>query len=124
MDDLADRGAMRPAKVRRIWDEHTAEDRKAAPVKAGVLDYFPDAIYAVAQLSARAGRQHGHTEMHWERGKSADHDDALLRHLLDGDGEDTDGVLHATKVAWRALARLQLILEKKHGLGPPPNARD
>ena len=37
--------------------------------------------------------------------------DALMRHLLDGDKIDDDGVLHLAKVAWRALAALQEKIE-------------
>jgi hypothetical protein len=39
-----------------------------------------------------------------------------MRHLLDdamGVPEDTDGVAHLTKVAWRAMATLQKACEAK-----------
>ena len=42
--------------------------------------------------------------------------DALTRHMLDdamGVPTDTDGVLHAAKLAWRAMANLEKLLEKK-----------
>ena len=66
-----------------------AKERKDTPVFSGVL--------------------------HWDRSKSGDELDALTRHLLDHsiNPVDDDGVLHLTKVAWRALAALQKELEKK-----------
>jgi hypothetical protein len=45
-----------------------------------------------------------------------------MRHLLDdamGVPEDTDGVAHLTKVAWRAMAALQKACEKEK---PAPEA--
>jgi hypothetical protein len=50
--------------------------------------------------------------------KSTDEADALTRHLIDAganwDTPDEDGILHAGKVAWRALAMLERVLcEKK-----------
>lgn len=89
------------------------EERKHAPVVRGVLDYFPDAIVAVARLSAAATAQHHPgAEMHWDRSKSTDHADCLVRHLIERGMVDTDGQLHSAKVAWRALALLQLELER------------
>jgi hypothetical protein len=49
--------------------------------------------------------------MHHARGKSTDHADCILRHLIDRGTVDTDGIRHSAKVAWRALALLQLELE-------------
>ena len=94
-----------------------AQDRKNIPLAAGCFDYFPAALAAVAELSRVANEQHNPGQpMHWARGKSADHIDCLLRHLVDRGSRDTDGVLHDTKVAWRALANLQVLLEE---LGAP-----
>jgi hypothetical protein len=50
--------------------------------------------------------------MHHARGKSTDHADCILRHLIDRGTVDTDGIRHSAKVAWRALALLQLELEE------------
>lgn len=90
-----------------------AARRKAIPLARGLLDYFPAALAAVAELSAQGNRQHngGDAELYWARHKSADHADALLRHLVDRGALDTDGVRHSAKVAWRALALLQEELE-------------
>jgi hypothetical protein len=86
--------------------------RKATPVATGVLDYFPDAIRAVANCSHVGNAQHNPgTPMHWDRAKSGDEADALVRHLMERGTMDSDGVRHTTKVAWRALALLQKELE-------------
>ena len=91
-----------------------AKGRKATPVTTGCLDYFPDAICAVAQLSQAANEQHNPGQpMHWARGKSMDHADCLVRHLLQRGTLDTDGLSHTAKVAWRALALLQIEIEEK-----------
>ncbi len=86
--------------------------RKATPMARGLLDYFPDALMAVAQCSYIANEQHNPgEEMHWAREKSTDHADCIVRHLIDRGTMDTDGVRHAAKVAWRALALLQTEIE-------------
>lgn len=86
--------------------------RKAVPVYSGCLRYFPRAIAAVAELSRVANDQHNPGEpLHWSRDKSADHHDCLARHLLEAGEVDGDGQRHSAKVAWRALAALELELE-------------
>jgi hypothetical protein len=94
-------------------DKHqSSATRKATPVATGVLDYFPDAIRAVANCSHVGNEQHNPgTPMHWDRAKSGDEADALVRHLMERGTMDSDGVRHTTKVAWRALALLQKELE-------------
>lgn len=89
-----------------------AEDRKALPLASGVLDYFPDALLAVAEVSRVGNEQHNPGEpLHWDRSKSTDEADALARHLLDRGKRDVDGIRHTAKVAWRALALLQKEIE-------------
>ena len=86
--------------------------RKAIPVASGCLDYFPNALLAVAELSRIGNEQHNPgAPLHWDRTKSQDEADALLRHLIDRGKVDTDGVRHSAKVAWRALALLQKEIE-------------
>jgi hypothetical protein len=92
-------------------DEHAT--RKSAPLFRGCLAYFPDALLEVAKLSLKATVQHKLKSLYWAFDKSTDHADCIARHQLDWDEEDTDGVLHAVKVAWRALAQLQTLLEKR-----------
>lgn len=87
--------------------------RKDIPLYRGLLKYFPDALCAVAELSRIGSEQHFPGQpMHWGKSKSADHGDCLLRHQIDAGTVDTDKVRHSTKVAWRALAQLQIELEK------------
>jgi hypothetical protein len=87
--------------------------RKAMPVCSGVLDYFPDALLAVSQLSKLGNDKYNPGEkLHWARGKSMDHADALVRHHMQRGTIDTDtGLSHTVGVAWRALAQLQEELE-------------
>jgi hypothetical protein len=98
-----------------------AKARKALPIITGVLDYFPDAIAEVAELSRIGNDQHNAGQpLHWSKHKSSDHVDCLGRHLLDRGTRDTDTVRHSTKVAWRALAALQIEIEaERAGLTVP-----
>ena len=84
------------------------------PVYSGVIKYFPNALACVAKVSLKGGLQHGQTPetLHWDRSKSQDELDALARHLVDCGTLDDDGLYHDAKVAWRALANLQKLLEK------------
>jgi HD-like signal output (HDOD) protein len=87
--------------------------RKNMPIARGVLDYFPDALAAVAEVSRVANEQHNPGEpMHWAKEKSTDHADCIVRHLIDRGKLDSDGLSHSAKVAWRALALLQTELEE------------
>ena len=89
-----------------------AAARKAVPLASGCLDYFPDALAAVAVLSQKGNDQHNPGQpLHWDRDKSGDEGDALMRHFLERGTIDTDGIRHSAKVAWRALALLQKELE-------------
>ena len=94
-----------------------AQQRKATPVYSGVISYFPRALQEIAKVSYIGNEQHNPgTPLHWDRTKSQDELDALMRHLTDhatGIEVDTDGQLHMTKVAWRALAQLEKMLEKQ-----------
>ena len=79
--------------------------RKQIPIYSGLVQYFPDALVAVAKVSYDGNEQHHPgTHVHWDRSKSTDELDALMRHIID---EEWD------KVAWRALAHLQKTLECK-----------
>tara|TARA_R110000803_G_scaffold73775_3_gene137654 strand:- start:2311 stop:2697 length:387 start_codon:yes stop_codon:yes gene_type:complete len=82
-----------------------AAARKAIPIYTGCINYFPNALAAVAALSLKGGLQHGQTAatLHWDRSKSSDNLDAMMRHIID---EDWDAV------AWRALAHLETTLEQ------------
>lgn len=98
-----------PTRDRAVgMDGLTAAERKALPICTGVLDYFPDALLAVAHCSKVGNDQHNPGEpLHWAKEKSTDEADACVRHLLQRGTWDTDGVRHSAKAAWRALANLQ-----------------
>lgn len=90
-------------------------ERKALPLATGVLDYFPDALLEVCKASLAGNKQHVLGEkLHWDKSKSTDEADALMRHLIDRGKFDTDGVRHSAKVAWRALALLQRELDEEN----------
>lgn len=83
-----------------------AKERKAIPVYTGFVNYFPRAIAEVAKISLVGGIQHGQTAetLHWDRPKSGDELDAMMRHILDKDW---------AQVAWRAMANLEKYLERE-----------
>lgn len=86
--------------------------RKNMPMAAGLLDYFPDALAYVAYVSKVGNDKHNPgQELHWSRGKSTDHADCIVRHLVDRGKLDGAGVRHSGALAWRALALLQEELE-------------
>jgi len=90
------------------------EQRKRQPVYSGVMVYFPNALKYVSQVSLEGNEQHHpNTPLHWDKSKSKDEEDALVRHLMDHSIAplDDDGILHLGKVAWRALAALERYLE-------------
>lgn len=88
------------------------KERKDVPIYSGVIKYFPDALAAVAELSRKGNDQHNPGKpLHWDRSKSGDELDALLRHVVEAGTLDADGVRHSAKVAWRALANLQKEIE-------------
>lgn len=84
--------------------EDSAE-RKTYPLSSGLLDYFPAALAAVAHHSYNGNEKHNPGQpLHWSRGKSADHLDAAVRHIMERDLEGA---------AWRILAALQMQLESE-----------
>ena len=92
-----------------------AKERKGAPVYSGVLKYFPLALVEIAKVSKAGNDQHNPGQpLHWDKTKSTDHGDCLIRHQLDAGTFDTDGQRHSAKVAWRALAQLETELENEN----------
>jgi len=109
-------------RVRAIHDKkpviESSEWRKQRPLAEGCLDYFPDALMAVAHCSWVGNQQHNPGQpLHWAKEKSADHANCIMRHLKDRGTLDSDGVKHSAKVAWRALALLQMEIEKEKANG-------
>lgn len=83
-----------------------AQTRKTIPAYTGFVKYFPRAITEVSRISMIGGIQHGQTPqtLHWDRAKSGDELDAMMRHILDEDW---------AQVAWRAMANLEKFLERE-----------
>ena len=74
-------------------------ERKTFPIYSGFINYFPNAIAAVSHLSYKGSQQHHPDQpLHWDKNKSGDELDALMRHMIDGDWE---------QVAWRAMGNLE-----------------
>ena len=82
-----------------------AAARQAIPIYTGFVKYFPLAMAEVAKISLKGGIQHGQTPetLHWDRSKSGDELDAMMRHVIDEDW---------AQVAWRAMANLQKRMEQ------------
>lgn len=95
-----------------------SKTRKGIPLHKGLFAYFPSALAAVAQVSRVCNDKHNPGQpIHWSKENSNDHQDALLRHLIDTSSDPEardpeDGTLLAAKVAWRALANLQVLHDK------------
>lgn len=88
--------------------------RKEYPIATGFMDYFPDAIAAVANVSFVGNQQHNPGQpLHWARNKSTDEPDTIIRHFLQRGTLDDDGLRHSAKLAWRALAMLQKEIESE-----------
>jgi hypothetical protein len=103
-------------KIERDTEPTKAEERKATPVYSGVLKYFPNALKEVSKCSLAGQKQHNHGDkLYWDKTKSTDNEDALVRHLIDHSVNpmDDDNVLHLAKCAWRALAALEIYLENE-----------
>jgi len=103
--------------------------RKESPVYEGFMCYFPNAIANVAKLSKLGNDKHNPGQaLHWSFNLSNDHGDCLSRHQMNAEEVDPSyndpEILHATAVAWRAMAQLETILLKKHPeLQPGKNVR-
>ena len=105
---------------RQGWEPVLAgdsDDRKDTPIFSGVLNYFPLALAAVARQSKMGNDKHNPGQpLHWARGKSMDHADCIARHLIDIETLNAQGEPeHATALAWRALAQLQGMEERRLG---------
>ena len=96
-----------------------SELRKEYPLYRGLLAYFPAALAGVAYHSKKGNDKHNPGDpIHHARGKSSDHEDCIVRHLVDlGDllaepFPDAQAILtEASALAWRALALSQELHE-------------
>lgn len=100
-----------------LLEGKTPAERKEYPVGSGFLDYFPKAAAEVSHVSFIGNIQHNgpNAPLHWDRTKSIDESDALIRHFLQRGTIDSDGVRHSAKLAWRAMALLEKELEAQNG---------
>lgn len=61
-----------------------SDARKGIPLFSGCFQYFPAALAGVARWSKLGNDKHNPGQvMHHARGKSGDHADCVLRHLMD-----------------------------------------
>ena len=100
-----------------------AAERKTMPILSGAIAYFPDALGWVSFVSFVGNMQHNPGQpMHWAQEKSKDHKDCCARHLAGLGTLDDDGIPHSWKLAWRALANLQMEAQAA-GAPVPPGAK-
>jgi hypothetical protein len=121
-----------------------SEERKNVPMFTGCLAYAPAALAGVARHSKAGNDKHNPGEpMHHARGKSNDHADCILRHVmdladmiaaLDRPPLGTDGraeqraviealLAEANALSWRALMWSQELHETFGGAPLAPGAR-
>lgn len=111
-----------------------SKERKEYPIFEGCVKYFPAALAGVSRISKQGNDKHNPGEsLHHARGKSMDHLDCIVRHLIDSadllaamersEKVSKEQVLtEVSQMVWRALAFAQEVHEK---LGAPlaPGAR-
>jgi hypothetical protein len=106
------------------------QERKDAPLFRGLLGYFPAALFEVAAHSLDSDKKHNPGNVNgptWVRAKSSDHEDCIVRHVIDagprrtwlrrlpawllekipGSSARDARRYHLRCLAWRALALLQ-----------------
>lgn len=119
-------------------------ERKNYPLADGPLSYFPAAIAGVAHVCKLGNDKHNPGEpLHHARGKSGDHANCIMRHLMDVNdlravlarvgpcqiaagvpATTTKALLHeVNQLAWRALALAQELHETYGGAPLAPGAR-
>jgi len=103
-----------------------SQERKNYPLLSGCLNYFPAALAGVANISKKGNDKHNPgQELHHARGKSMDHPDCIVRHLMDVQdllAQDNRSALtpkgigqlleEVSSLAWRALAYSQELHEQ------------
>lgn len=116
--EAADRAYENEGVIQSYHLPTESKARKDTPICTGVLDYFPKALAEVARLSKAGNDKHNPGQpLHWSRGKSTDHADCIVRHMLDRGTVDEFGFLHEVSIAWRALAQLEIAIEKARAEG-------
>lgn len=100
-------------------------ERKNYPLLSGLLNYFPAALAGAANTSKLGNDKHNPGQpLHHARGKSMDHGDCIIRHLMDTENlkasfnldnssvKHSDILLEANQLVWRALAYSQQLHEQ------------
>lgn len=96
-------------------------DAGKAPIMRGLLDYFPRACMAVAEVSA-----FGASKYAWKGWESVPdgvqrYSDAEMRHAckesIEGPRDADSGLMHKAHRAWNALAALELALREDETRG-------
>ena len=109
-----------------LGPRHLPDDssvREQYPLFGGLFAFFPAALLELSRWSKVGGEKHrGDNPLRWIREVSVDHENKILRHLLDADKEVDDGFIEAVALAWRSLALCQSLLEKR-GWAEGANAR-
>lgn len=95
-------------------------DAGKAPVMRGVIQYFPRALRAIAEVSEIGAEKYSWKG--WEQVPDGvnRYSDALGRHLLDdaiAPYDTATGKLHKAHIAWNALAILEMILREEENVG-------
>jgi hypothetical protein len=98
--------------------------REQYPLYDGLFAYFPAILCEISRWSMVGNIKHNGagSPLHWAREKSTDHENKILRHLIDARQVDANGFVEAVALGWRALALGQTILEER-GWAEGPNAR-
>jgi hypothetical protein len=91
-------------------------DAGKSPVRRGLLEYFPRACMAVADISASGAQKYAWAGWESVPDGVARYGDAEARHIckqaIEGPIDQDYGHLHAAHEAWNAMARLELILRE------------
>lgn len=108
--------------------------RKEYPLWRGLWRYFPAALAGVARHSKHGNDKHNPgEEMHHARGKSNDHADCILRHIMDlsdmlargQHAQDCKAILdEANAMVWRTCAWSQILHEQIGGAPRAPGAKE
>lgn len=97
-------------KKRESFLPEDAAERKKFPMYRGLLNYFPKACALLSRVSYEGSQQHHpDEEMHWDRTKSQDHPDCVIRHFTEG--MENNDVWLVTQATWRCMAQVELMLE-------------
>lgn len=88
-----------------------SKERKQYPVFSGCLAYFPAALAQVSKHSFDGNEKHNPgLPLQHARGISGDHEDCLIRHLIDAKEYEAGSIARIGELraaAWRVLALLQ-----------------